>query len=584
MRAVVVMFDTLNRRYLPPYGGADVLPNFDRLAARSVTFDTCYAGSMPCMPARREMHTGRYNFLHRSWGPLEPFDDSAAALLGDAGVYTHLVTDHKHYWGDGGATYHGRFRTFEFIRGQEGDAWKGVVRDPADIPGSRGGELWRQDQINRRYTESEERHPQTLTFDAGIEFIQENHREDRWFLQIEAFDPHEPFTASEQYQSGETPQHDWPSYKRTAESDPTSDYIDSYRALLRQCDHSLGRVLDEFDRLSLWDNTMLIVCTDHGLLLGEHEWWGKMVQPWYEENIHVPLFVWDPRSERRGARNTDVVRTIDFAPTLLEFFGAPVPDDMEGEPIGPLLSGTDRESNVALFGNHGGHVNVTDGRYVYMRASVSPDNQPLFEYTLMPTRLQGAFPLPELREAALVPGFDFTKGIPVLKVPTVSTGSPWLFGTMLFDLATDPDQLAPLEDDAVELRMATLLVEAMREADAPLEQYTRLGLPATGPVGEHHLLVRAQRAQRERGALAPPRAEDFDPDSPVVSGAVRSWLADPATSELVMAALPFLANPFVSVLAAPMTLIEAASLGPAVGTEEMAQLNTQLLDARELSN
>ena len=78
MRAVMVMYDSLNRRMLPPYGADPAIhaPNFVRLAQRTVTFDTCYAGSMPCMPARREMHTGRHNFLHRSWGPLEPFDDS----------------------------------------------------------------------------------------------------------------------------------------------------------------------------------------------------------------------------------------------------------------------------------------------------------------------------------------------------------------------------------------------------------------------------------------------------------------------------------------------------------------------------
>ncbi|QAY71639.1 sulfatase-like hydrolase/transferase [Xylanimonas protaetiae] len=97
MRAIMLMFDTLNRRYLPLDGSTEVnAPHFERLARETVTFDTCYAGSMPCMPARREIHTGRYNFLHRSWGPLRPFDDSVPEILSKAGVYTHLVTDHYH--------------------------------------------------------------------------------------------------------------------------------------------------------------------------------------------------------------------------------------------------------------------------------------------------------------------------------------------------------------------------------------------------------------------------------------------------------------------------------------------------------
>ncbi len=87
MRAIIVMFDSLNRHMLPPYGCGWVhAPNFERLTERTVLFENCYVGSMPCMPARRELHTGRYNFLHRSWGPIEPFDDSMSEILRKNGV------------------------------------------------------------------------------------------------------------------------------------------------------------------------------------------------------------------------------------------------------------------------------------------------------------------------------------------------------------------------------------------------------------------------------------------------------------------------------------------------------------------
>ena len=83
MKAVVVMFDSLNRHLLSPYGCEWThTPNFKRLAERTVTFDKSYVCSMPCMPARRDFHTGRPNFLHRSWGPLEPFDDSVGGFGG----------------------------------------------------------------------------------------------------------------------------------------------------------------------------------------------------------------------------------------------------------------------------------------------------------------------------------------------------------------------------------------------------------------------------------------------------------------------------------------------------------------------
>ena len=87
MKTIFVLFDSLNRKSLGCYGGTAVkTPHFDRLAARAVCFDNHYVGSLPCMPARRDMHTGRLSFLHRSWGPLEPFDNSFAEILHKSGV------------------------------------------------------------------------------------------------------------------------------------------------------------------------------------------------------------------------------------------------------------------------------------------------------------------------------------------------------------------------------------------------------------------------------------------------------------------------------------------------------------------
>ena len=172
MKAIMVMFDSLNRRMLPPYGCDWVhAPNFARLAERSVTFDRAYVGSMPCMPARRELHTGRYNFLHRSWGPIEPFDDSMPEMLKQHGIHSHLVSDHYHYWEDGGCTYHPRYSTWEVSRGQEGDPWKGDLRDfpiPETVD-KREGPWNRQDWLNRRYMAREELQPQPKTFDMGLE-------------------------------------------------------------------------------------------------------------------------------------------------------------------------------------------------------------------------------------------------------------------------------------------------------------------------------------------------------------------------------------------------------------------------------
>lgn len=502
MKAIVVMFDTLNRRMLPPYGCDWVhAPNFVRLAERTVTFDNCYVGSMPCMPARRELHTGRYNFLHRSWGPLEPFDDSMPEILKQNSVYTHLVSDHQHYWEDGGATYHQRYNSWENIRGQEGDAWKGHVADPVtpEHLNPRKGSYVRQDWINRGYMKSEEDQPQTRVFTAGLDFIHTNHTQDNWLVQIETFDPHEPFFTQQQYKdlyphTYDGPFFDWPSYKPVTETPEQVQHVRyEYAALLSMCDRSLGRVLDTMDELSLWDDTMLIVCTDHGFLLGEHEWWAKGVQPWYNEIAHTPLFIWDPRSAKRGERRTSLVQMIDFAPTLLEYFGVAVPPDMQGTSLRDTIAADAQVRDAGLFGLWGGHVNVTDAHYVYMRAPANAQNTPLNEYTLMPTRMMSRFDVNELQDIELAETFSFTKGCRTMKIAGRQLVDPHKFGTMLFDVEQDPQQQASLIDDVREHHMLALLTKHMRANDAPIEQYERLGIPASGAVGDEHLLLAIQR-------------------------------------------------------------------------------------------
>lgn len=488
MKAIMLMFDTLNRNWLPPYGCDWVhAPHFARLAERSVTFDGYYVGSMPCMPARRDLHTGRYNFLHRSWGPLEPFDDSLPELLKECGVYTHLVTDHQHYWEDGGGTYHTRYNSFELIRGQEGDPWKGHVRNPTHpemIGRLKDDPLVRQDWVNRSYIRNEEDFPQAVTFGKGLEFIRTNRDEDRWFLQLETFDPHEPFVAPEKYRQlypheYDGPFFDWPPYAQVTETKEQVAHLRyEYAALLSMCDAYLGKLLDLMDELDLWKDTMLIVNTDHGYLLGEHDEWAKCVQPFYEEVAHAPLFIWDPRSGVRGERRKGLVQMIDMAPTLLHYFGADIPPDMLGKPLDRFIADGEPVRDAALFGIHGGHVNITDGRYVYMRGPVRPDNSPLFNYTLMPTHMRSRFSPRELQPIELSAPWTFTKGVPLLKIPGTGATECRIADTMLFDVLNDPEQLKPYRDEETERRLTARMIELMRQAEAPQEQYERLGLEA----------------------------------------------------------------------------------------------------------
>lgn len=501
MKIINVMFDTLNRRYLPSYGNKWVkAPNFQRLEKKSIRFTNCYAGSLPCMPARRELHSGRYNFLHRSWGPLEPFDDSVPELLKNAGIYTHLVTDHHHYWEDGGATYHNRYNSYDLIRGQEGDPWKGEVKElpiPDHLKNTREGyPPWRHDWINRQYQQKEEDYPIARTFHSALEFLKKNHQEDNWFLQIEEFDPHEPFVVPKKYldmydneYSG--PLFDWPDYRKVTEDPNVVQHCRiQYAASVSMCDFYLGKVLDFMDSHDMWQDTMLIVNTDHGFLLGEKGWWAKSVlvdpydynydQPLYNEIAHIPLFIWDPRFENVNATRNALVQTIDIPATILDFFDVSLPSDMQGKSLTPVIQSDQAIRTGGLFGIHGRHVNVTDGKYIYMRGPQKRSNRPLFEYTLIPTHMWSMFTPNQLKSMTLSPPFSFTKQIPLLKIPAHyvknCTKSDITKDRLLFDISTDPSQEHPLNDTEIENKMISLMQKLMQENHAPEEQFLRLGL------------------------------------------------------------------------------------------------------------
>lgn len=489
MKVIMVMFDSLNRRFLNPYGCEETItPNFSRLAQKTVRFDQCYAASLPCIPARRELHTGRYNFLHRSWGPMEPFDDSMPRILHNHGIHSHLVSDHGHYWECGGATYHTQYSTWDNIRGQEGDPWVPVVGGAEDTApnfavfteGLRG-ELYRQNVANRLRCTSKESFPLVKTFDEGIRFLEENEGKDSYFLQIESFSPHEPFMASREFKDmypGKTKgkKYEWPDYAPVKESQEEVEEVRySYFADLSMCDEQLGRILDYMDEKKLWEDTMLIVNTDHGYMLGEHGYWAKNYMPCYDEIVHIPLFVWDPRApECAGEYRSSLVQTIDLPVTILKFFGISPMADMQGSDIAQVIQDDQAVRSYGIFGMFGAHICCTDGRYVYMRA---PRNLsiPLYEYTLMPTHMMNFFSMEELRSMKWHKGFSFTKNCPVMQIETDTAIRCVQNRDYLFDLADDQEEEHPIISEELTAKMEKEMYRLMVQTDAPEELYLRFG-------------------------------------------------------------------------------------------------------------
>lgn len=486
MKAILVMFDSLNRRWLEPYGGEAGVPtpNFARLARQSVMMRNSYVCSMPCMPARRDLLTGRPGFLHRGWGPMEPFDNAFPDLLRVGGVHSHLITDHYHYFEEGGQNYHPKFSTWEFMRGQEGDPWKprldaGFV--PPPTTNQRPGPMCRQDFVNR----VADTHSQVRTFDAGVDFIERHRATDNWYLQIETFDPHEPFFATDEFRRQFSPDYDgpvtdWPDYGELAAMGDRAKLLPQWRkeyaALLTMCDHSLGRVLDLMDRHDLWRDTMLIVGTDHGFLLGEHGYAAKNVMPLWDELARTPLFIWDPRVGAKGETRESLAQIIDWGPTLLDFFGCEAAPDMTGRSLRGVLESDTPVRDAAIFGYTNHFLNVTDGRWVYMRANDPAYTGPLWDYTLDPANMARRWPIEKLRTGEAHPPLPFTKGVPVMRYRAEAISEVTeRWGDLLYDLESDPTQGAPANDAAVVARLTAAACAQMAAVSAPPEQYLRVG-------------------------------------------------------------------------------------------------------------
>ena len=418
MRLVYILFDSLNRQALSCYGGQTIAtPAFDRLAARSVVFDNHYVGSLPCMPARRDLHTGRLNFLHRPWGPLEPFDNSFPQILAEHGVYSHLITDHYHYFEDGGVGFHGRYSSWEFFRGQEKDKWQGVAKPDIDnltntyhplvFNGQTGPNSNLPYVLSRESITSEPQFPLVQCFESAFKFLDTNRASDDWVLHLECFDPHEPFFAAERFRDGLGTDYQRPGARLAAlwPCQPVERGGDelraTYLALVRMCDEYLGKLLDYFDAHDLWKDTALILSTDHGLLLGEHEFWGKNRPPFFNEVTHIPLFVHDPRQTGvAGQRRAALTQTTDLMPTILDLFGALTPGEVRGHSLAATITDDTPVRAACIYGQFGGAVNVTDGRYTYFRYPENSDQQ-LYHYTLMPVHMRSFFEPLELDRATL---------------------------------------------------------------------------------------------------------------------------------------------------------------------------------------
>ena len=137
-------------------------------------------------------------------------------------------------------------------------------------------------------------------------------------------------------------------------------------------DHWVGKIFDTLEALGLWDDTLVVFTTDHGTMLAEHDFWMKNIMPLYNEIVRIPLIASLPGNKRAGTRTDALTQTIDLMPTFLDYFDADPPPHVQGRSLRKMLDGEGIRSD-GIFGYFGMAMNVTDGRYVYMRNPVNED-------------------------------------------------------------------------------------------------------------------------------------------------------------------------------------------------------------------
>lgn len=496
--AVVVLLDSLNRHMIGAYGGGEFeTPNLDRFARMAVRFDRHFTGSLPCMPARHDILCGALDFPWRCWGSVEIWEDAITHPLRKAGVATQLISDHPHLFEEGGENYHADFGAWAYERGHETDAWK-LRADPSAVGAPSFGRGHMPYELSRPHFRDEADFPGPRTMAAAADWLDQNGRAfDRFFLFVDEFDPHEPFDTPEPWASKYDPDWEgqrliWPPYMQGAVekgvlSPRQAKHLRAnYGAKLSMVDHWFGRVLDAMERNNLWEDTLFILCTDHGHYLGEKDIWGKPAVPVFNPIGHIPLMIRCPGVEPGAA--SALTTSVDIFATLADQFGVSVRQRTHGVSLLPLLNGAAQKvRDYALTGVWGREVCLVTDTHKYVRAPAGA-NAPLSmlsnRWSTMPTHVldrQVALPLPDERA--------FLDHMPGSKVPVIHQpyeagdaipfwGRARFSGNHLYDLTADPGESSNLAAGALERDFATRLRAALLDIQAPRSQLRRLGLEA----------------------------------------------------------------------------------------------------------
>jgi arylsulfatase A-like enzyme len=344
---IFLMLDTVRADHLGFYGyERDTSPNLDAFARESIAFKRAFTASPWTPPSVATMLTGLYPSSHGHMPPnsrreaktgskrLAPELETLPEVLRRHGYRTAAVSPNP--WISSLFGFDQGFETFAYLHKEKADA---IVA-------------------------------------AGIDLVRSfTRRQDPFFLYLHFFDPHDPYTPPEPY-----PEMFPASLQRSGYpyGERALRVMRRYDGEIRYLDHELGRFFAFLRREGLYDRSLILVVADHGEQFLEH---GRMHHghALHNEEIHVPLFIRDPRSGRSGEVVEQVVSTVDLFPTLLARLQIPLPaHQAEGlslfEP-GPLARRPGVLSEIHRLTDQRGFVSQDRHKVIFEVPLLPPEEQ-----------------------------------------------------------------------------------------------------------------------------------------------------------------------------------------------------------------
>jgi choline-sulfatase len=358
------------------YGNSEIrTPNIDRIAETGIRFDQFFCASPVCSPSRASFLTGQMPSTHgvHDWIREGNHGDNTATYLENQTGYTELLS--KAGWTCG---ISGKWHLGNSVLPQQGlSHW--FVHEKGggpynNAPMIRDGELF----------EAPGYVTNVITDDA-LEFIDRQANNDHpFYLSVHYTAPHSPWTGHPQdivdsyddcaFEScPQEEKHPWAGALTRCLGD--REMLKGYFAAVTAMDIDVGRLLDRLEALGVRDNTLVVFTSDNGFSCGHHGFWGKGNGTYplnmYENSIKVPFVASHPDHIEAGRVSDGMFSAIDFMPTLLDYVGANIPQDLElpGRSFADVLAGTSESSrdSVVIYDEYGATrmVRTSDWKYVH---------------------------------------------------------------------------------------------------------------------------------------------------------------------------------------------------------------------------